>query len=103
MARGAGFFELCEKPDRCDEHPGCHTNKVHRISAAFPPGNSICAYGSNGFAPSPIATHGGFYNGSGPNDVAANGVPLNPYIAHTYVPIGYNMPFEMYFKLDIKI
>ncbi|HET7813633.1 MAG TPA: TonB-dependent receptor [Candidatus Baltobacteraceae bacterium] len=72
-------------------------------TAAFPPGNSICAYGSNGFAPSPIATHGGFYNGAGPNDVAANGVPLNPYIAHTYVPIGYNMPFEVYFKLDVKI
>jgi hypothetical protein len=72
-------------------------------SKAFPPGNSICAYGSNGFAPSPIATHGGFYNGSGPNDVAANGVPLNPYLAHTYVPIGYNMPFEAYFSLEIKL
>ncbi len=72
-------------------------------TTAFPPGNSRCAYGSNGFAPSPIAPHGGFYNGAGPNDIAANGVPLNPYLAHTYVPIGYNLPFEAYFKVEIKI
>ena len=71
-------------------------------SKAWPPGNSICQYGSNGFAPSPIATHGGFYNGSGPNDLAANGVPLNPYLAHTYQPIGYNMPFQAYFSVNIK-
>jgi hypothetical protein len=71
-------------------------------TAAFPPGNSICAYGSNGFAPSPISPNGGFYNGSSPNDVAANGVALNPYLAHTYVPIGYNMPLEMYFSVEVK-
>lgn len=70
---------------------------------AFPPGNSICEYGSNGFAPSPIAAAGGFYNGTGPNDTAANGVALNPYLAHTYVPIGYNMPFEAYFTVEIKL
>jgi hypothetical protein len=70
-------------------------------TAAFSPG-ARCAYGSNGFAPSPIATNGGFYNGSGPNDIAANGVPLNPYIAHTYQPIGYTMPFEAFFSLQIK-
>jgi hypothetical protein len=69
---------------------------------AFPPGNSICSYGSNGFAPSPISPLGGFYNGSSPNDVAANGVALNPYLAHTYVPIGYNMPFEAYFTVQVK-
>jgi hypothetical protein len=72
-------------------------------TTAFPPGNTICAYGSNGFAPSPIAPNGGFYNGSGPNDIAANGVPLNPYIAHTYVPIGYNMPLEVFFGLQFKL
>jgi hypothetical protein len=71
-------------------------------SAAFPPGANICAYGSNGFAPSPIATNGGFWNGSSPNDLAANGVPLNPYLAHTYQPIGYTMPFEAFFSLQIK-
>jgi hypothetical protein len=71
-------------------------------TAAWPPGNNICQYGSNGFAPSPIATHGGFYNGTGPNDVAANGVTLNPYIAHTYQPIGYNLPFQAYFSVQIK-
>ncbi len=72
-------------------------------TAAFPPGYNICAYGSNGYAPSPIAPHGGFYNGSGPNDIAANGVPLNPYIAHTYQPIGYNLPFQAYFSVQIKL
>jgi len=71
-------------------------------SAAWPPGRSICAYGNNGFAPSPIAPHGGFYNGSGPNDTAANGVALNPYIAHTYQPIGYNQPFEAFFSVQFK-
>ncbi len=70
---------------------------------AWPPGGTICAYGSNGFAPSPIATHGGFYNGSGPNDLAANGVALNPYLAHTYQPIGYNLPFQAYFSVQIKL
>jgi hypothetical protein len=69
---------------------------------AFPPGNTICAYGSNGYAPSPISPLGGFYNGASPNDLAANGVPLNPYLAHTYVPIGYNMPLEMYFSVQVK-
>jgi hypothetical protein len=72
-------------------------------TSAFPPGASRCAYGSNGFAPPPIAAHGGFYNGSGPNDLAANGVALNPYLAHTYVPIGYNQPFEAFFGIQIKI
>jgi hypothetical protein len=71
-------------------------------TAAFPPGGNICSYGSNGFAPSPIATNGGFWNGSGPNDVAANGVPLNPYLAHTYQPIGYTMPFEAFFSIQVK-
>ena len=71
-------------------------------TAAFPPGASICSYGSNGFAPSPIAPHGGFYNGSGPNDIVANGAALNPYIAHTYVPIGYTQPFQAFLGLSIK-
>ncbi len=71
-------------------------------TAAFPPGGSRCLYGSNGFAPTPTATFGGFYNGSSPNDLAANGVPLNPYIAHPYQPIGYTMPFEAFFGVQIK-
>jgi len=72
-------------------------------TAQWPPGRSICAYGSNGFAPSPIATHGGFYNGRGPNDLVANGVALNPYLAHTYQPIGYNQPIQAFFGLQFRI
>jgi hypothetical protein len=72
-------------------------------TAAWPPGKNICEYGANGYAPSPIAPHGGFYNGTGPNDIAANGVALNPYLAHTYQPIGYNQPFQVYFSAEFKL
>jgi hypothetical protein len=81
----------------------CFGGTATAWTAAWPPGYNICAYGSNGYAPSPIAPHGGFYNGSGPNDVVANGTTLNPYIAHTYQPIGYNMPLEAYFQLQVKL
>jgi len=63
----------------------------------------ICSYGANGFAPSPIAPHGGYYNGAGPNDVLANGVPLNPYLAHTYQPMTFVQPFNMFFNFTLKI
>ncbi len=63
----------------------------------------VCSYGANGFAPSPIATHGGFYNGAGPNDLAANGVPLNPYLAHSYQPLTFLQPFNMFLNFTLKI
>ena len=41
----------------------------------------ICGYTSN------IFYNGGhFYNGASPNDVAANGVPENPYFAQSFAP-----------------
>ena len=42
-------------------------------SRQFPPSSTVCGYSPNVFYIS------NFYNGTGPNDTAANGVPLNPY------------------------
>ncbi|MBV9971971.1 MAG: TonB-dependent receptor [Candidatus Eremiobacteraeota bacterium] len=71
---------------------------------AYPPNSQVCGYIANTFY---IAN---FYNGSGPNDVGANGVPLNPYFAHSFVPsygdassFNFPMPLNVYFQLQIKL
>lgn len=73
---------------------------------AYPPDHNACAYYRNRFYIS------NFYNGSSPNDTAANGVPLNPYFAAAFAPsydgndvVSYNqvLPLQIYFDLQIKI
>lgn len=73
-------------------------------SRAYAPSSVVCAYQANPFY---IAN---FYNGSSPNDVAANGVPLNPYFAHSYVPSygdvnTYNVvePMNVYVTLSVRL
>jgi hypothetical protein len=69
-----------------------------------PPGNAICGYSYNKFYIS------NYYNGSSPNDTAANGVPLNPYFAQPFFPAygdtnSYNLPLplEVFFQLQVKL
>ncbi|MBV9645855.1 MAG: TonB-dependent receptor [Candidatus Eremiobacteraeota bacterium] len=73
-------------------------------SKAFPPNAFTCGYLANTFY---IAN---FYNGVSPNDRGANGVPLNPYFAQSFIPswadqtsLGYVMPFNAYLQFTIKL
>jgi hypothetical protein len=73
-------------------------------TAAFPPSSNVCGYSPNTFYVN------NFYNGSSPNDVAANGVPLNPYFAHSFVPAfgdvnsyNYPNPLNLYVQLQVKL
>jgi Carboxypeptidase regulatory-like domain/TonB dependent receptor len=73
-------------------------------SAAYPASSQICAYQSN------IFYVNNFYNGSGPHDLASNGVPLNPYFAHSFVPsyadintFNYTMPLNVYLQFSVKL
>ncbi len=73
-------------------------------SAAYPPGSTVCGYGSNTFYVN------NFYNGASPYDAAANGTPLNSYFAHSFVPAygdvsayNYPMPLNVYFQLSVKL
>jgi len=82
----------------------CFGGSSTRWSAAYPPGASICGYGANLFYVS------NFYNGASPNDVKANGVPLNPYFAQPFVPAygdvsAFNLPLPLnvYFQLQVRV
>ena len=73
-------------------------------SRAYPPSGTVCGYQSNRYYIN------NFYNGSSPNDIAANGVPLNPYFAHSFVPsyaditsFGLVSPFNAYFSVKIRL
>jgi hypothetical protein len=73
-------------------------------TAAYPPSSTVCGYSSN------IFYVNNFYNGSSPNDVAANGVPLNPYFAHSFTPAygdtnsgNYPNPLNVYVQLQVKL
>jgi hypothetical protein len=64
----------------------------------------VCGYGYNKFFVS------NFYNGSSPNDVAANGVPLNPYFSVPYAPtygdvnsVNLPLPTQIYFQINFKM
>ena len=72
---------------------------------AYPPNGVICGYTSN------IFYNGGhFYNGASPNDLAANGVPENPYFAQSFAPaygdassFNYPLALNVYFSLQVKL
>jgi hypothetical protein len=70
----------------------------------YPANQYVCGYGYNQFYIS------NYYEGSSPNDAAANGVPLNPYFAQPFIP-SYGdvnssnllLPLQFYFRLQIKV
>lgn len=73
-------------------------------SKMYAPSRTVCGYYTNPFYIS------NFYNGASPNDVGANGVPLNPFFTQSYVPAygdanSYNtpLPLQLYFQLQIKL
>jgi hypothetical protein len=73
-------------------------------SSTFPPNAFTCGYVSNFLYVS------NFYNGTSPNDRGANGVPLNPAFAHSYIPAWADtnaftlpVPFNAYLQFSAKI
>ena len=64
-------------------------------------GSHVCLYGLDAY--NPIGYYSNFYNGSGPNDVVANGAVPNAYNSHSYRPTGYTNPIQAYFNLSAKI
>jgi hypothetical protein len=84
----------------------CFGGSSEPWTKVYPPSSSACGYYTNRFYIS------NFYNGSSPNDVAANGVPLNPYFSAAFAPsydgtdvASYNQPtpLQVYFQLQIKL
>jgi Carboxypeptidase regulatory-like domain/TonB dependent receptor len=70
----------------------------------FPPNSFTCGYIANYYYVS------NFYNGKSPNDVKANGVPLNPAFAQSYIPAYADTnsfvlpnPFNAYLSLNITL
>ncbi|MDP9025872.1 MAG: TonB-dependent receptor, partial [Candidatus Eremiobacteraeota bacterium] len=73
-------------------------------TSQFPPNSNVCGYGSNTFY---VGNH---FNGTSPNDLAANGVPLNPYFKQPFAPsygdvnsFNYPIALNLYFQLQIKL
>jgi hypothetical protein len=82
----------------------CFGGSSEPWTKVYPPSGQLCGYTYNKFFIS------NFYNGSSPNDVAANGVPLNPYFSVPYAPAygdvnSFNLPLPMqaYFQIQFKI
>ncbi len=89
------------------------TNLVNRCfggssepwTQAYPPNSEICGYVSNTFY-----NGGNYFNGTGPNDIAANGVRENPYFAQSFAPSfgdpfssNYPLALNLYFSVQIKL
>ena len=83
----------------------CFGGSSEPWTRAYPPNGVICGYTSN------IFYNGGhFYNGASPNDLAANGVPENPYFAQSFAPaygdsnsFNYPLALNLYFSLQVKL
>ncbi len=82
----------------------CFGGSATPWSRAFAPSSTVCGYQANPFYVN------NFANGSGPTDAAANGVPLNPYFAHSFVPsyadttsFGYAQPLQIFARLEVRL
>lgn len=66
-------------------------------TGATAPGSVICGYGAGNYVSN-------FYNGSSPNDVAANGTAVMPNAAHAYAPFAQPFqPLNIYFQLQFRL
>jgi hypothetical protein len=82
----------------------CFGGSVTQWSQQFPPSSTVCGYSSN------IFYNSNFYNGTSPNDVKANGVPLNPYFQNAFIPsygdtnsFNYPLPINFYLQFQVKL
>jgi hypothetical protein len=83
----------------------CFGGSRESWTSAYPPNQNVCGYISNLFYVS------NQYNGTSPNDVAANGAKLNQYFTQPFVPAygdaqdSYNFPLAIgfYFQLQVKL
>jgi len=83
----------------------CFGGSSEPWSQAYPPNSVICGYTSNTFY-----NGGHFYNGTSPSDIAANGVPENPYFAQSFAPsygdansANYPLAMNVYFSVQVKL
>jgi hypothetical protein len=82
----------------------CFGGSTEPWTKQYPPNNFTCGYISNFYYAS------NFYNGASPNDKTANGVPLNPAFANSYIPAYADTnslvlpnPFNAYFSLSLSL
>ncbi len=81
----------------------CFGGSSEPWTKAYAPGANVCGYNPNGFYVS------NYYNGTGPNDAAANGVAAQKWIQNSYLPStgslgsGLPFPFNAYFQLQVKL
>jgi hypothetical protein len=82
----------------------CFGGSKEPWTAQFAPGRYTCGYYANPFYVS------NFYNGTGPNDTVANGVPLNPFFKSLFAPAygdtnsyNYPLPLQFFVQLQFKI
>ncbi len=82
----------------------CFGGSSEPWTKAYPPSSVVCGYTYNKFFIS------NFYNGSNPNDVGANGVPLNKYFSVPYAPAygdvnSFNVPqpLQIFFQIQVKM
>ncbi|HTV73796.1 MAG TPA: TonB-dependent receptor [Candidatus Acidoferrales bacterium] len=64
-------------------------------------GTGACGYGIDDYVPTSGISD--FYNGTSPNDVAANGTSPLPYNLHAYQEEGVTQPFELFLTLSTKL
>lgn len=83
----------------------CFGGSAEAWTQAYAPSSVVCGYAANTFY-----NGGHFYNGTGPNDVAANGVKQNPYFAQSFVPSfgdsssgNFPLAMNLYFTLQVKL
>ncbi len=82
----------------------CFGGSSEPWTKAYPPNNVACGYSYNKFFIS------NFYNGASPNDINANGVPLNKYFSVPYAPAygdvnsaNLPQPLQLYFQIQVKM
>jgi hypothetical protein len=82
----------------------CFGGSQEPWTSAYPPNAQVCGYGRNKFFIS------NFFNGSSPNDLAANGVPLNKYFTVPFAPsygdvnsFNLPMPTQLFFQVNFKV
>jgi hypothetical protein len=80
----------------------CFGGSKEPWTSAYAPGPNYCGYAANGFYA------GNFYNGTGPNDSAANGFTPYPWQEQSYIPtlgsgFGSPPPINLYLQLNVKL